>query len=90
MVVMKKKLITAVFVIVGFCIVYIAATIQTGASYSKCNKLIYPPKEKWMNEDDAKLLAYSLVDCMEKNNGIFARLFFNKEDVKKSYKYNRE
>ena len=69
--------------------IYLAGLIQTGESISKCNKLIFTAQTKSSNEYEAKLVAYTYIDCIEKNNGLFASLFFNKSEVQKSYRYTK-
>lgn len=57
---------------------------------TKCMKTMSEskPKPNFKNENEARAYVDELIDCMDKNNGFFARLIFNKEEEKRNVTFS--
>ena len=81
----KKAAITLVVLVGGFYAGRTIAQIQLAKASVTCMKASESkPKVDLKNENEARTFINELVDCIDKNNGFFGRLIFNKEEEKRN------
>jgi hypothetical protein len=87
---LKRLLITIVVVACSYYAVRFFASMQIAASFSKCIQEVKatPGQKGFKNEVEARAYANSLLECMDKKNGFFAKLFFDKDQEIRDFNYS--
>lgn len=84
----RKALIAIIILVGGYYLVRNIAAAEIDASFIQCSRAHAPDLRNLpKREAAARALASSIVECMERRNGSLGRLFFDKDEVMRNFKY---
>ena len=88
--VLKRLLVAIIILVCGYYVLRTIAEVQIGASAAKCVKedKFLGKSDGFKNEEEARAVANAIFECMERRNGLFARLFFDKNKANRSLIYS--
>ena len=83
-----KSLIAIIVLVCGYYFVRNIAYAEIGASFIQCAREHAGDRRNLpRREEEARALANLLVDCVESRSSFLGRLFFDKDEVMRNFKY---
>lgn len=84
----RKTLIAIIILICGYYLLRNIAGAEIGASFIQCSREHAGDRRNLpRREEKARALANSLVDCVENRSSFLGRLFFDKDEAMRNFRY---